>query len=56
MEKRGRKVKRMNFIRLNIKVKKFKNFPDRALPTMDYGPSNPSPIPPDDTHWSLGVP
>ena len=25
--------KRMNFIRLNIKVKKFKNFPDRVLST-----------------------
>ena len=27
--------KRMNIIRLNIKVKKFKNFPDRVLPTTD---------------------
>ena len=34
--------KRMNFIRLNIKVKKFKNFPDRVLRTINYGLSNPS--------------
>ena len=27
--------KRMNFIRLNIKVKKFKNFPDKVLWTTD---------------------
>ncbi len=33
--------KRMNFIRLNIKVKKFKNFPDRVLWTTYYGPLKP---------------